>query len=122
MSNFMGAAPLTDTTLTQNGIPADAKAVGDALAIIPELEYGVYKHNGAINELTSYGFNIKFNKQHSTAPKTILLSYRTYGYFCGSIHLDTSKVATKDGFYGAYIAQQIGNGQGTLTVDWVAIW
>ena len=31
MSNFMGAAPLTDTTLTQEGVPADAKATGDAL-------------------------------------------------------------------------------------------
>lgn len=31
MSNFMGAAPLTDTTLTQEGVAADAKAVGDAV-------------------------------------------------------------------------------------------
>ena len=31
MSNFMGAAPPTDTTLTQEGVSADAKVVGDAL-------------------------------------------------------------------------------------------
>ena len=34
MSNFMSAAPLTDTTLTQNGVPADAKTVGDALIVV----------------------------------------------------------------------------------------
>ena len=33
MSNFMNATPLTDTTLTQNGVPADAKTVGDALSV-----------------------------------------------------------------------------------------
>ena len=31
MSNFMGAVPLTDTTLKKEGVAADAKAVGDAL-------------------------------------------------------------------------------------------
>lgn len=32
MNNLMSAAPLTDTTLTQDGLPADAKAVGEALS------------------------------------------------------------------------------------------
>ena len=32
MSNFMGAYPDVDKTLTQDGMAADAKAVGDALA------------------------------------------------------------------------------------------
>lgn len=31
MSNYMLPAPLTDATLTQKGVPADANATGDAL-------------------------------------------------------------------------------------------
>lgn len=31
MSNYMLPAPLTDATLTQENVPADAKATGDAL-------------------------------------------------------------------------------------------
>lgn len=31
MSDYMHPAPLTDATLTQEGVPADAKATGDAL-------------------------------------------------------------------------------------------
>lgn len=33
MSNFMGAYPDVDKTLTQEGVAADAKAVGDELSI-----------------------------------------------------------------------------------------
>lgn len=121
-NNPYAVTPPTDKTLTKEGVAADAKAAGDALAAIPEIEYGAYTYNGAISELTIYSFNIQFNKQHSTAPKTILLSYRAYNYFWGSIHLDTNQEATKDGFSVAYIAQEIGNGKGELVVDWIAIW
>lgn len=92
-------------------------------ATIPEFEYGRYSYPGVIDRLTTYSFNVKFNKQHSTAPTTVLLSYRTYNYFWGSIHLDTiASPTTNEGFYGSYIAQNIGNGTGSLVVDWVAIW
>lgn len=32
MSNYMHPAPLTDATLTQENVPADAKATGDAMS------------------------------------------------------------------------------------------
>lgn len=122
MNTMMLPSMQTDKTLSIEGVAADAKAVGDVLATIPEFEYGVYIHPDYINATHSYVFNIKLNKPHSTAPKTILISYRTYNYFYGSIHVDVSKEITKDGFDVVYIPKEIGNGKGLLLVDWVAIW
>ena len=42
MSNYMLPAPLTDATLTQKGVPADAKATGDALG--KRMHYPAYSN------------------------------------------------------------------------------
>ena len=57
MSNYMPPAPLTDATLTQDGMAADAKAVGDALAKkvrVAKFHYNIQVADGA-NGLWNYG-------------------------------------------------------------------
>ena len=57
MSNFMGAYPDVDKTLTQDGMAADAKVVGAALALkvrVAKFHYSVQVANGA-NGLWHYG-------------------------------------------------------------------
>lgn len=57
MSNYMPPAPLTDATLTQDGMAADAKAVGDALAKkvrVAKFHYNIQVANGT-NGLWNYG-------------------------------------------------------------------
>ena len=65
--------------------------------------------------------SIKFKNTHKVPPNVILVSYRTFGYFYGELHvIDDSQTAT--GFKCIYIPQNIGNGQGRLIIDWVAFW
>ena len=124
-NNPYAVTPPTDTTLTQGGVPADAKAVGDRLATLPEMEYGCFVSPTTISENKIYQYTVNFSNSHADVPKTVLLSYRTYSYFNGYVHIDTDmKDAGVDrfGFTFVYIPQDIGNGLANLLVDWIAIW
>lgn len=52
MSNFMSALPLTDTTLTKEGVAADAKAVGDELSTRTVKYFGRIADTGETNNTT----------------------------------------------------------------------
>ena len=122
----MPSPPPTDTTLTKEGVAADAKAVGDAVAAAtPEMEYGCFVSPTTINTKNIYQYTVDFSNSHGDMPKTVLLSYRTYNYFNGYVHIDTNvKNAGIDrlGFTFVYIPTEIGNGLANLYVDWLAIW
>ena len=122
----MLSPPPTDTTLTQAGVAADAKAVGDAVAAaVLEMEYGCFVSPTTINTKNIYQYTVDFSNGHADVPKTVLLSYRTYNYFNGYVHIDTNvKNAGVDrfGFTFVYIPTDIGNGLANLYVDWLAIW
>lgn len=126
MSNSLMQPDLQlDTTLTKDGYAADSKAVGDKFNSIPEMEYGSYKYNHTISDTNSKGGFIPFTYAHNSPPKSVVISYRTYDYFYGELHLDTNIGGTGTdsvGIYWKYIPIQIGNGQGGLAIDWVAIW
>lgn len=56
MSDFMYPAPLTDATLTQDGYPADAKAVGEALNCVFDISSKIapYASGITINDKSVY--------------------------------------------------------------------
>lgn len=126
MSNSLMQPDLQlDTTLTKDGYAADSKAVGDKFNSIPEIEYGCWKSNYTISDKNNKQGFIPFNYTHNSSPKSVVISYRTYYYFYGELHLNTniSNFGTDStGIYWIYIPMEIGNGQGTLLIDWVAIW
>ena len=114
-----------DKTLTLDGYAADAKVVGDRMAALPEMEYGCFVSPTTINTKSIYQYTVNFSNSHADVPKTVLLSYRTYNYFNGYVHIDTNvKNAGVDrfGFTFVYIPIEIGNGLANLFVDWIAIW
>lgn len=118
-------SPPPDKTLTQEGVAADAKAVGDRLATLPEMEHGCFVSPTTISENKIYQYIVNFSNSHSDVPKTVLLSYRTYSFFKGNIHIDTDKKnngADKNGFVFVYIPTDFGNGGANLVADWLAIW
>ena len=46
-----------------------------------------------------------------------------YGYFYGELHLaDVQDPPTNTRFMAIYIPKEIGNKQGILTIDWIALW
>ena len=57
MSNYMLPAPLTDATLTQKGVPADAKATGDVLG--KRIFYPNYSDIGVLGSVGK--FTIRHN-------------------------------------------------------------
>ena len=126
MSNSLMQPDLQlDTTLTKDGYAADAKVVGDKLNSIPEIEHGCFVSPTTINENRPYQYTVNFSNSHSDVPKTVLLSYRTYNFFKGYIHIDTdikNNGVDKNGFVFVYIPRDIGNGLANLFVDWIAIW
>ena len=125
MSNSLMQPDLQlDTTLTKDGYAADAKVVGDKLNSIPEMEYGCFVSPSPINTNNIYQYTVNFSNSHSDVPRTVLLSYRTYNYFNGDLHIDTDKNngVDRDGFVFVYIPRDIGNGLASLFVDWIAIW
>ncbi len=114
-----------DKTLTLDGYAADAKAVGDRMATLPEMEYGCFASPTTINTKDLRQYTVNFSNSHTTEPKTVLLSYRTYHYFYGTVHIATNaKHAGVDntGFTFVYIPIEIGNGLAGIYVDWIAIW
>ena len=122
MSNLMSPDMQIDKTLSVEGVAADAKAVGDAMAAaVPEMECGTWKSPNAISNNDMVKINISFTRKHDTPPKAVIVSYRIYEYFYGALHLDGNN-PTGTGFSARYIPIVIGNGSGTLTVDWLAIW
>jgi len=101
---------------------ASPAAVANA---VPELEYGCFVSPTTINTNNIYQYTVNFSNSHADVPKTVLLSYRTYNYFNGHLHIDTDKKnhgVDRDGFIFVYIPQDIGNGLANLFVDWIAIW
>ena len=126
MSNSLMQPDLQlDTTLTKDGYAADAKVVGDKFNSIPEMEYGCWVSDYIISDANSKTGSIMFNHPHSSPPKSVVISYRTYNYFYGELHLDTSMNnygADSTGIYWTYIPKEIGNGKAPLLIDWVAIW
>ena len=104
------------------GWAASPAAVANA---VPEMEYGCFVSPTTISENKIYQYTVNFRNSHSDVPKAVLLSYRTYNYFKGNIHIDTNvKNAGIDmnGFVFVYIPTDIGNGGANLIVDWLAIW
>ena len=90
-----------------------------------EMEYGCFVSPTTISTKSIYQYTVDFSNSHSDVPKTVLLSYRTYNYFNGYVHIDTDvKNAGVDrfGFTFVYIPTDIGNGGARLYVDWLAIW
>ena len=114
-----------DTTLTKDGYAADSKAVGNKFNSIPEIEYRCWKYNYTVSDKNNKSGFIPFNYVHNSSPKSVVISYRTYGYFYGELHLDTNIADSgtdSAGIYWIYTLMEIGNGLGNLFIDWVAIW
>ena len=84
------------------------------------LEFGTVSF-GIISDKETKEFAVAFSKQHKNAPKAILVSYETYGYFYGSCHVFTATMSNT-GFKGNLIPIEIGNGQGKWTIHWIALW
>ena len=110
------------TKTAAGGWAASPAAVANA---VPELEYGCFVSPTTISENKIYQYTVNFSNSHSDVPKTVLLSYRTYNYFKGHVHIDTNMKnagVDKFGFTFVYIPTDIGNGLANLFVDWLAIW
>lgn len=126
MSNsLINSTTQIDTTLTKDGYAADAKAVGDKFNSILEMEYGCWESKYTVSNKDIKSGTIVFNRPHNSAPKSLVISYRTYNYFYGNLHLDTNISgfgADSTGFYWVYIPIEIGNGLANLLIDWIAIW
>lgn len=125
MSNFMNADPdvrISDTPdatkIAAGGWAASPAAVA---AAVPEMEYGTWKNSNTISNNDMVKINISFTRKHDTPPKAVIVSYRIYEYFYGALHLSSAN-PTETGFEARYIPINIGNGKGTLMVDWLAIW
>lgn len=71
-----------------DGWAASPAAVANA---VPELEYGCFVSPTTISENKIYQYTVNFSNSHSDVPKTVLLSYRTYSFFKGYVHIDTDK-------------------------------
>lgn len=74
MSNFMGAYPDVDKTLTQDGMAADAKAVGDALAKkvrVAKFHYSIQVADGAAG-LWNYGTYLAKNDVDSLKANQVI--------------------------------------------------
>ncbi len=74
MSNFMGAYPDVDKTLTQDGMAADAKAVGAALAAkvrVAKFHYNVQVADGT-NSLWNYGTYLAKNDVDSLKANQVI--------------------------------------------------
>lgn len=83
-------------------------------------EHGTYAYD-PVSTTNNIEMSIKFKNTHKVKPNVILVSYRTFGYFYGELHVvDDSPTAT--GFKCIYIPKNIGNGKGRLIIDWVAFW
>lgn len=125
MSNFMNADPdvrisdTPDATKTAaGGWAASPAAVANAA---PEMECGTWQSQNVISNENIVKINISFTRKHDTPPKAVIVSYRIYEYFYGALHLSGEK-PTETGFSARYIPIVVGNGLGTLIVDWLAIW
>lgn len=101
------------------GWAASPAAVANA---VPEMECGTWTKSGAVSNKNMVAINVSFTRNHDTPPKAIIVSYRTYNYFYGALHLENDPLPTKTGFEAIYIPIEIGNGRGALIVDWLAIW
>lgn len=112
-----------DSTKTAaDGWAASPAAVAN---VVPELEYGCFVSPTTISEDKTYQYTVNFSSSHLDAPKAVLLSYRTYNYFTGHVHIDTSTKSNgvdSNGFVFDYIPAVFGNGSAKLFVDWLAIW
>ena len=84
------------------------------------LEFGSIA-KGEISSTDNISETISFSKTHSDPPKTIILSYSTFGYFYGELHVEINS-ETKNGFKCRYIPIEIGNGKGQLVIYWAAFW
>lgn len=105
-----------------DGWAASPAAVANA---VPELEYGCFVSPTTINENKIYQYTVNFSNSHTDVPKAVILSYRTYNYFYGDVHIDTDKKNAgidNTGFIFVYNPKEIGNGLANLFVDWIAIW
>ena len=74
MSNYMPPAPLTDATLTQDGMAADAKAVGDALAKkvrVATFTYNIQLADG-VGNLWNYGTYLAKNDVDSLKANQVI--------------------------------------------------
>lgn len=125
-SDLPGDVRVSDTAdaskTAAGGWAASPAAVANA---VPEMEYGCFVSPTTINTKDIYQYTVNFSNSHSDVPRTVLLSYRTYNYFNGHLHIDTDKKnhgVDRDGFIFVYIPQDIGNGLANLFVDWIAIW
>lgn len=106
------------TKTAADGWAASPAAVANS---VPEMEYGSWIKTNAVSNKDMVAINVSFTRKHNTPPKTVILSYRTYEYFMGALHVDNDNT-TETGFKAFYIPIEIGNGLGQLIVDWLAIW
>ena len=107
----------TNTNLTATNTQS---AITELNGKLDKNEHGTYTYD-PVSTTNNIEISIKFKNTHKVRPNVILVSYRTFGYFYGELHvIDGSQTAT--GFECIYIPKNIGNGQGRLTIDWVAFW
>ena len=106
------------TKTAADGWAASPSAVANA---VPEMEYGTWNNPKPVSNKYQVDINISFTRKHNTPPKAVIVSYRTYDYFYGALHVDNDNT-TETGFNAFYIPIEIGNGRGQLIVDWFAIW
>lgn len=96
-------------------------AVPDANSnLTNNLEYG-FVDVGTVASKDNISGSVSFANTHTESPKTILLSYSTYGYFYGRLHVESGS-QSKRGFTYKYMPAEIGNGKGTLVIYWAAFW
>lgn len=128
IQNDDGTVSFVDVTeYTQVGTSFGAKDINDTNAAINDVngkldknEHGTYTYD-PVSTTNNIEISIKFKNTHKVRPNVILVSYRTFGYFYGELHvIDDSQTAT--GFKCIYIPKNIGNGKGRLIIDWVAFW
>ena len=76
MSNFMGAYPDVDKTLTQDGMAADAKAVGDALSKnvrVAKFQYNIQLADGVAGSFVwNYGTYLAKNDVDSLKANQVI--------------------------------------------------
>lgn len=105
-----------------DGWAASPAAVANA---ITEMEYGAFVYPDTISDKNNKSIEISFQKKHDNDPRSVSISYRFYGYFYGALHIDNSlrhSGVDNTGISVRFIPLEIGNGLGTLIVDWLAIW
>lgn len=99
----------------------DGTCTGAISALNASIEHGTYAYPSTVSTKKDINISIDFKNKHNTPPSSVLLSYRTFGYFYGELHL-LDIAPTSTGFRCIYLPKEIGNGLGMLIVDWVAFW